>query len=81
MIKSLYHHTKKLKAPRPINKKMWGVVSRDGWLQTRSLSNTKKMSIEQLCAEGETWGSYKDVGFRIYRVDVKVVFTVKNKTK
>lgn len=60
--------------PKPVNKKMWGYFSPSGWLQTRSLADTKKESREQIVRQdgSEKWQDYDNLGFVLKKLKVEI---------
>lgn len=62
---------------KSVNKKVkWAVFSPDGYIQFRSISDTKKDAKERTLQRGssETWEGYVAAGFTLEKVIVDVSF-------
>lgn len=52
---------------------MWCYYSPDGYIQVRSIADTKALSREMICRhEAFTWQDYEAKGFILKRVRVKI---------
>lgn len=60
--------------PRPINKRlMWAYFSPDGYIQVRSIADTKGISREMISSrEDVTWKDYEEYGYVQKRVEVNI---------
>lgn len=57
------------------NRKMWAYFAPDGWLQVRSLGETKAQARKYLTWDGvsmDTWQDYEHQGFTLHQVIVKI---------
>lgn len=60
--------------PKPINKKLcWAYFAPDGYLQVRSIAQTKKLAREMVCKfETTSYKDYEKAGYTLHRVLVDV---------
>jgi len=62
---------KKVKKPKDMKGKYWAYFAPDGYLQVRSIADTKKDAREFLASgQTETWRDYEKEGFRLFRVEI-----------
>ena len=55
-------------------KKMWGIFAPDGYLQVRSIADTKKLSREMIHKfEDKTWDDYAKAGY----IESKILVGIK----
>lgn len=61
------------KKAKPINRKMWGYFAPDGYLQVRSIADTKKLSREMLTdSESVTYKHYEAKGYFLKLIYVRI---------
>ena len=57
--------------PKPMNGKYWAYFSPDGYLQVRTIAETKKDAREFLAyGQIETWQNYEKEGYRLLKVEI-----------
>lgn len=63
-----------MKAPKPLkSKKKWAYFSPDGYIQVRSIADTKALSREMICKhESLLYRHYEEKGYTLHKVSVKI---------
>jgi hypothetical protein len=64
---------KRIAKPKSMGGKFWGYFSPDGYLQVRSISETKSLSREMLAYNSiKTWEDYEEAGYILRRINVDI---------
>ena len=63
--------------PKPMKGKYWAYFAPNGYLQVRSIAETKKLAREMIAKENydKSWKDYEIMGFYLLKVDVDIQST------
>lgn len=72
--KIIKHHPMSQKKPKPVRQTMWAYFAPDGYVQVRSLADTKSLSRDMVAMHEEyNWKDYEDKGYYCQQVDVTII--------